>query len=155
MHEHFRQHIESLHPSFEVLLQSPPFTFGSLPKNLPKAGVYLFTEEDKHLYVGRTNGLRKRLQQHCRPGSSHNSAPFAFRLAREARNVLKATYKTEGSRAQLIQDAAFAEAFIAAKGRMRTMHVRVVEESNPLRQALLEMYVAVVLEAPYNDFDNH
>ncbi len=68
---------------------------------------------------------------------------------------MKATYKTEGSRAQLIKEAAFAEAFTAAKGRLRAMHVRVVEESNPLRQALLEMYVAVVLEAPYNDFDNH
>lgn len=35
------------------------------------------------------------------------------------------------------------------------MNIRVVEESDPLRQALLEMYVAVALEAPYNDFDNH
>jgi len=35
------------------------------------------------------------------------------------------------------------------------MDVRVVEESNPLRQALLEMYIAIVLNAPYNDFDNH
>lgn len=155
MHEHFRQHIDSLQPSFDVLMQCAPFTFGSLPKNLPKAGVYLFTDGDTHLYVGRTNGLRKRLQQHCRPGSSHNSAPFAFRLAREARNVLKATYKPEGSRAQLMQETAFADAFADAKNRLRSMHVRVVEESNPLRQALLEMYVAVVLKAPYNDFDNH
>lgn len=155
MHEHFKQHVESLHPQFEKLLQSPTFTFDSLPKNLPKAGVYLFTEEDKHLYVGRTNGLRKRLQQHCRPGSGHNSAPFAFRLARELRGVMKATYKTEGSRASLIQDAAFAEAFSLSKARLRTMHVRVVEESNPLRQALLEMYVAMALDAKYNDFDNH
>jgi hypothetical protein len=52
-------------------------------------------------------------------------------------------------------DSAFAEAFTAAKSRMRAMHIRVLEENNPLRQALLEMYVAVTLEAPYNDFDNH
>jgi len=155
MHEHFRQHVESLHPSFESLLRSEPFSFGSLPKDLPKAGIYLFTEADKHLYVGRTNSIRKRLQQHCRPGSTHNSAPFAFRLAREARGVLKATYKTEGSRAHLVQDPEFATAFTAAKARLCAMRIRVVEESNPLRQALLEMYVAVSLEAPYNDFDNH
>jgi predicted GIY-YIG superfamily endonuclease len=155
MNENFRQHIESLHPSFEKLVRSVPFTFESLPKHLPLAGVYLFSEGDKHLYVGRTNRLRNRLQQHCRPGSGHNSAPFAFRLAREARNVLKATYRAEGSRTQLLQEAAFADAFTAAKSRMRSMHIRVVEESNPLRQALLEMYVAVTLEAPYNDFDNH
>ncbi len=88
MNKQFRQHIESLHPSFEVLISSEPFQFASLPKVLPKAGVYLFSEGEHHLYVGRTNNIRKRLQQHC-------------------------------------------------------------------RQALLEMYVAVALAAPYNDFDNH
>jgi hypothetical protein len=155
MNENFKQHVESLHPSFERLVQSVPFTFATLPKSLPLAGIYLFTEGDKHMYVGRTNGLRTRIQQHCRPGSSHDSAPFAFRLAREARNVLKATYRAEGSRAQLLQKEAFADAFTFAKSRVRAMTVRVVEEGDPLRQALLEMCVAVVLEAPYNDFDNH
>lgn len=155
MNEQFRQHIESLHPSFEVLLRSVPFQFASLPKALPKAGIYLFSDGEHHLYVGRTNNIRKRLQQHCRPGSSHNSAPFAFRLARETRKVPQATYKTQGSRAHLLQDHEFASAFTDAKARLRTMNIRVVEESNPLRQALLEMYIAVALAAPYNDFDNH
>jgi hypothetical protein len=35
------------------------------------------------------------------------------------------------------------------------MDVRVVEETEPLRQALLEMYVAVSLNTPHNDFDFH
>ena len=69
--------------------------------------------------------------------------------------MLKATYKVEGSRAALIQDAAFAEAFVNSKARLRKMKIRVVEEDNPLRQALLEMYVAIALDAKYNDFDNH
>jgi predicted GIY-YIG superfamily endonuclease len=155
INEHFKQHVDSLHPKFEKLIQSVPFTFGTLPKEMPKAGVYLFTEGESHLYVGRTNSLRNRLQQHCRAGSSHNSSPFAFRLARELRGVLKASYKVEGSRAALIQDAAFAEAFVHAKARLREMKIRVVEEDNPLRQALLEMYVAIALDAKYNDFDNH
>lgn len=155
MNEQFRQHIESLHPSFELLRSSVPFQFASLPKILPKAGVYLFSDGEHHLYVGRTNSIRKRLQQHCRPGSSHNSASFAFLLAREARKVPQATYKTHGSRAHLLQDHDFALAFTAAKARLRTMNIRVVEESNPHRQALLEMYVAVALAAQYNGFDNH
>ncbi|MDD1638507.1 MAG: hypothetical protein LUQ56_10310 [Methylococcaceae bacterium] len=46
-------------------------------------------------------------------------------------------------------------AFTDAKARLRAMNIRVVEECNPLRQALLEMYVAVALAATYNDFDNH
>lgn len=155
MNEHFRKHMESLHPSFETLLHCTPFAFDTLPKQLPKAGVYLFSEGQSHLYVGRTNDLRKRLQQHCRPSSSHNSAPFAFRLAREECNVLKATYKTEGSRAHLLQEPMFARSFVGAKARLCSMQIRVVEESDPLRQALLEMYVAVSLAARYNDFDNH
>lgn len=35
------------------------------------------------------------------------------------------------------------------------MQLRYVEEPDPLRQALLEMYIAFVLRTPYNDFNNH
>gem|GEM_PF-5895913 len=35
------------------------------------------------------------------------------------------------------------------------MDVRWVEEPDALKQALLEIYSAVVLQAPYNDFRNH
>jgi predicted GIY-YIG superfamily endonuclease len=155
MNEQFRQYIELLHPAFELLLECEPFKFSALPKQLPKAGVYLFSEGGKHLYVGRTNRLRERLRQHCRPSSSHNSAAFAFRLARITHGVANATYKREGSRKELSKDTQFLQAFSKAKGRLRAMDIRIVEESNPLRQALLEMYIAIALNTPYNDFDNH
>ena len=64
MNEQFRQHIEFQHPSFEVLLSSAPFQFASLPKSLPKAGVYLFSDGEQHLYAGRTNSIRKRLSKY-------------------------------------------------------------------------------------------
>ena len=35
------------------------------------------------------------------------------------------------------------------------MDLRFVDEADPIRQALLEIYVAVVLGTPYNDFDTH
>jgi hypothetical protein len=35
------------------------------------------------------------------------------------------------------------------------MDVRYVEEKDALRQALLEIYVSVVLKTPYNDFETH
>ena len=54
-----------------------------------------------------------------------------------------------------MEDPTFAAAFSDAKARIRHMDVRFVEETNPVRQSLLEIYVAVVLETPYNDFDNH
>jgi hypothetical protein len=85
-------------------------------------------------------------------------AAFAFRLAREATGRTKATYRNgegSGSRLDLMADEAFAAAFSSAKARIRQMEIRVVEEKDPTRQALLEIYVAVVLKTPYNDFNTH
>jgi hypothetical protein len=155
MEDRFRAHIEALHPAFERLITVPPVTIMSLPRAVPDRAVYLFSESDKHLYVGRTNRLRPRLQEHGRASSGHNSAPFAFLLAREATGKITATYQAAGSRGELESDPVFAVAFTAAKQRVRGMHIRFVEESDPIRQALLEMYVAVALQTPYNDFDTH
>lgn len=106
-----------------------------------------------HLYVGRTNRMRDRLQEHARPGSTHNLAPFAFRLAREATGQVAASYVPEGSRSSLENDPNFKKAFIAEKYRLRSMDVRFVEETDPLKQALLEIYVSVVLRTPHNSFE--
>jgi hypothetical protein len=132
-----------------------PLTATSLPRDIPKSGIYLFSENDNHLYVGRSNRLRQRLQEHCRPSANHNTAPFAFRLAREVTGCVKASYTEEGSRNDLENDPDFRTAFINAKKRVSEMNVRVVDEQEPLRQALLEMYVSICLSTPHNDFDNH
>ena len=66
-----------------------------------------------------------------------------------------ASYRSEGSREALQADSRVAEAFARAKTRVRGMDIRYVAEPDPLRQALLEIYVAVVLETPYNDFNTH
>lgn len=155
MNDAFRQHIEALHPSFEALMMCPPFMFGTMPRQLPEAGVYLFSEGLHHLYVGRSNNIRRRLQQHCRISSGHNTSPIAFRLAREQGKLPKATYRKEGSRQHLSQDEVFIQLFRTAKQRLCEMQIRVVGEREPMRQALLEMYVAVSLSTQYNDFDNH
>jgi hypothetical protein len=52
-------------------------------------------------------------------------------------------------------DETFRSAFQTAKQSISAMTVRYVEERDPLKQALLEMYVAIVLQTPHNDFDNH
>ena len=52
-------------------------------------------------------------------------------------------------------DAAFCEAFLQAKARVRAMQFRCVEEPDPTRQALLEIYCAFALSTRYNDFDTH
>jgi predicted GIY-YIG superfamily endonuclease len=136
-----------------------PVSIEKLPMpiaKLPSSCIYLFSEGQKHLYVGRTRHLRQRLRQHCIPASQHNQAVFAFRIAREVTGKLLATYNAaEGSRLALQADPAFSVAFSDAKARVRKMDLRFVEELDPTRQALLEIYASVVLKTPYNDFNTH
>ncbi|GJL83613.1 MAG: hypothetical protein DHS20C01_32470 [marine bacterium B5-7] len=155
MHSTFKLLIDSLEPLFQSLMDMNPVIVQNLPRDMPKAGNYLFSEGNSHLYVGRTNSLRKRLQTYCQPGSGHNSATFAFRLARKATGFLEATYARKGSRQHLQDDPRFGPVFVEQKARVRDMQVRYVEEEEQIRQALLEMYVAVSLKTPHNDFDNH
>jgi len=155
MEPKFRERIEALDPKYRALLKMQPVKYAELPSKLPTRGIYLFSEGVEHRYVGRTNRLRERLRGHCVPSGSHFTATFAFRIARQATGRTQASYATSGSRADLMKDKAFAEAFEAAKRRIAQMEIRYVEESDPTSQALLEIYVATVLATPYNDFDNH
>jgi len=155
MNEIFRNHVESLQPAFERLVTMPPVKVCELPNEMPERGIYLFSEGSRHLYVGRTNRLRDRLREHCRKSSTHNSAPFAFLLARLVSGFRTASYQAIGSRASLAIDEIFGQAFVDAKNRVSKMDVRYVEEVNPVRQALLEMYAAIALDTPHNSFENH
>jgi hypothetical protein len=79
---------------------------------------------------------------------------FAFQLARES------NWQNEGvvkgaDRKGLMEDPVFKAAFMAAKARIRNMDYRFVEETDQNTQALLEIYCAVVLSTPYNDFKTH
>jgi len=155
VHPRFADIVTQLDPSLHRLLAASPCKPLALPKNVAPAGIYLLSEGAQHLYVGRSNMIRKRLGNHCRIGATWKMAALAFRLARETTGMLQATYTQEGSRRALMQDQAFVRAFDAAKARIREMDVRVVGESNPVRQTILEVYVAVALQTPYNDFDTH
>ncbi|MEG3162717.1 hypothetical protein U1763_19630 [Sphingomonas sp. LB2R24] len=148
--------IDQLHPAFQRLLATSPTSHGRLPRDMPTQGVYLFSEGDRHLYAGRSNHLRNRVEQHCRAGSQHNQAVFAFRPAREATGMVTPAYSTgAGSRKNLAVDTVFAESFTAAKARVRAMDYRCIEETDQTRQALLELYCAIALSCPYNDFNTH
>ena len=156
MHSRFLPYVQHLDAKFRSLLAMSPHTPASLPKQMCARGVYLLSEGRRHLYVGRSNQIRSRLGRHCRPSATHRMAALAFRLAREETGNLKATYKKgNGSRAGVIENRKFLKAFVKAKARIRNMSVRFVEEADPTRQALLEIYVSIVLRTPYNDFDTH
>ncbi len=145
--------IEEIERKFNVLQAAPPFALGSFLAGLPKSGIYTMSEKGKCLYVGRSNNIPKRLRNHAR--RNHNQATFAFLLARKATGRLKASYKKEDSRPRLLEDPEFSRAFEGARERIRNMDIRVVEETDPVKQALFEIYTAVSLNSSYNDFDNH
>jgi hypothetical protein len=151
----FAELVELLEPAFRRLIEMTPVSAERLPRDMPEQGIYLFSEGTKHLYVGRTDNIRRRIGNHCRASSQHNQATFAFRMARKDTGLLQAAYTTVGSRGQMVKDAVFGPAFVASKARIRSFDLRFVEEKDPTRQALLEIYAATVLETPYNDFANH
>lgn len=156
LHDEFQTHIDALQPKLHELLAMTAVKPTQLPKQMPKAGVYLLSEAGAFLYVGRSNDIRGRIGRHSRPGATHRMAAFAFRLARHATGQLIPSYKKgKGSREALISDPSFIDAFNAAKARICAMDLRFVEEVDPVRQCLLEVYVAVVLKAKHNDFDTH
>lgn len=155
MNERFRQFTESLHSSFEALMAMSPAAIETLPRGVPDRCIYLLPEGDRRLYVGRTRKFRKRMQQHSRPGAQHNQAVFAFKIAREVTGNTVASYRIDGSRSSLMNDKEVLDAFDVSKKRIRQMSLRFVQGTDATRQALLEMYVAIALETPYNDFDTH
>lgn len=126
MHESFRQYAESLDPLFQRLIHLRPLTIATLPKDAPSRCIYLFSEETRHLYVGRTHrqSLRKRLSQHSNPSAQQNQAVFAFKLAREMTGRLRPSYTQKDSRKMLEADPDFANAFFQAKHRIRKMELR-------------------------------
>src|SRR5260370_9529441 len=98
MHESFKHYVETLHPSFERLVNMPPFKIAALPKPLPEKRVYLFGEGENYLYVGRTRRLRNRLRQHSIAGAQHNQPVFPFNLPHQPPAQTTPTYSPSGSR---------------------------------------------------------
>jgi hypothetical protein len=54
MDQKFGVLVETLAPKLERLLAMQPLARGALAREMPKSGVYLFTERGRLLYVGRS-----------------------------------------------------------------------------------------------------
>ena len=131
------------------LMEMEPISSADL-RDCNYACVYVFSEAEEHLYVGRSRRVRERILQHSRPSSQ--DAPFAFRLAREKAGMMKPSYQKIGSRQYLRTHPQFKAAFLEAKERIRKMKVRCVHVDDATTQALLEIYTSTVLDARYNEF---
>ena len=153
MNDEFRALVDELPGLLERLLNSslrPRRNLG----NLPRRGIYVFFEEGRPIYVGRSNRMKGRIQEHGRPSSTHNSAPFAFNVGKKAAG--KKGVDVSEKRAELEKDPTFAPLFSEAKERVSRMWVRVIEIDDPILQTLFEVYACIALRTTeYNDFDTH
>ena len=127
-------------------------------QDFPQRGIYVFYENDSPVYVGRTNGMKKRILEHGRPGSMQN-ASFAFLLAVEQAEAQGIDCAAR-NRNELARNREFAPLFTAAKERVSQMGVRAVAIDDAVEQTLFEVYAAVQLgtmrqQGGYNDFENH
>ena len=94
---------------------------GRLPLDLPaNEGIYVFYEDGKPMYVGRSDRLRARLLQHGQASGGSETAPFAFNIAKEQ---FRATRPDCDSifRKVLAEDPEFDPLFCEAKRRVRRM----------------------------------
>ena len=126
---------------------------------MPEKGIYLFYEEGRPVYVGRSDRMRSRILEHGRAGSQHNSATFAFSLATESAHA-KGVDCAMRTRGDLQKADDFKPLYDEAKSRVRSMEFRVVEVTDPVEQAVFEIYAALCLKTTleqhgYNDFRNH
>jgi hypothetical protein len=153
MDARFAEVIESLYPKYEALMGMKPVIVETVPRDTPVGGVYLFSKHGEHLYAGRTKRrIRDRIWDHV--DAADSDCTFAWRLARAATGRL-ATYRKEGSQKHLLTDPGFKAAYDRAKLDIREMQIHYVGEPDPLKQSLLEIYVAVVTKAKHNDFSTH
>jgi hypothetical protein len=148
----------------EVLLASEVFGRGPGRNPAPREhGVYLFTEADRHLYVGRCglteraakrgrghSNFRTRLAGHTRPSSAHNQATFAWRLAVEAVEGQFEGLPT--TRAELQLDSRFRREFVRQKKRVAAMEFRVATIVDNFESYIFEPYAALMLDTPYNSW---
>jgi hypothetical protein len=110
------------------------------------------------VFGGRQTPICRPQQLDADPPRNHWSgtrkqAAFAFKLARERTGFTNPTYQRKGSRDDLMTRPEFVIAFAEARTRIGKMDLRYVEETDELRQCLLEVYVSIVLGTPYNRWD--
>ena len=152
MKDKFDEMIDKLPNLLEQLKNSPSKNRDTLG-TLPQKGIYVFYENECPVYVGRSNRIKERLQEHSRPSSTHTSATFAFNLAKEAA-IKKGIDVNNKARVHLEKDSAFSSLYTEAKERVSKMSIKVIEINDPIIQTIFEVYVSVQFNT-FNDFDTH
>lgn len=130
---------------------------------LPERDIYVFYENGKPIYVGRTNRMKQRIREHGSPNAT-KAATFAYLVAKkELKDKCTVPAAQPGKPSSRITNTDVEKRpciIRAARKRVGEMKFRVVEVSDPIEQTLFEVYAAVQLgttleQGGYNDFENH
>jgi len=151
----FKEIFETVPKLLGQLTNSQFYMRLELPSSLDQ-GIYVFYENEIPLYVGRTGRkgrFKTRVLEHGRPSSGHNTATFAFLIAKKKARKLE--MDLEKSRDILEKDSKFKELFLEAKERVSNMKIKVIEIDEPITQTLFEVYAALELETQYNEWGTH
>ena len=155
MNKEFQSHIDKLPVLLDRLVNYPLMPRSKLV-NIPDKGIYVFYEDGCPIYVGRTNRMRGRIMEHGRQSSNHNTAPFAFNIAKKSATEIGTVIAR--SRSELEKDPVFVSLslFLEAKDKVSKMLTRVIEVDDPIIQTLFEVYASIALNTVvYNHFDTH
>src|SRR3954452_11229738 len=152
----------------EELLASPVYNGDERPPS-DGLGIYPFTEQDRHLYVGRTRvtararagrtssgtSFRSRFDAHTQPARPPGTAPFANRLMHEAAEARGIEVPPGWWDRRGDEHKDILELFVQAKQRIAAMECRVVgflDDARGVRSTVAETYVHALLGTPYNYF---
>lgn len=150
----FDEVISQMKPLMDKLLSGPALGRGQLT-SIPRKGIYVFYEDGKPIYVGRSNRMKERIQEHGRNSSKHESATFAFNLALEHLGAFSG-HDANNTRKEIQEDPSFERVFAEQKARVRNMQVRVVEIEDQILQTIFEVYAVIHLgTGAHNSFDTH
>jgi hypothetical protein len=93
---------------------------------IPKSGVYAFFENDKAIYIGRSNRMKERLKKHSSISADQYSASLAFRIAKKD-YLDKSLVKKKPKNSELMANSDFLNRFNAAKMRISISKIRFIE----------------------------
>lgn len=174
----WEQFAEQLPRLLEQLLNSEVYDNGHRPPK-DQRGIYLFSQNDDHLYVGRTSitararaagnlvgrSFAQRYSEHTADGRPPGTAAFAARVARQRAAAdghedlpPNDTWWPQRKLPEGERDAAahsLVQHFAAAKAEIRVMQLRVLpldDDQRGVCSTLVELYVHVHLDTAYNDF---
>ena len=151
MSTEFQKIVDQMEPLLAKLQAKPKHTFEQLYDRekviIPKQGVYVFYEEDKSIYVGRSNRMRERIIEH---GSLSPKATFMFKLVREKIGK-PADYSKKNSWKALEKE--YPKKFKEQQERVLKMKFQSIEIVDQQVQTVFEIYAIISLTTTrYNTF---